>query len=193
MAASTAATRGPSRTGGPVCWTTACDRTPLRISRISEPVASTARKKTLTSHWTPSTGRGPAFWFNQVPEPKTAKNRVHIDVFGDVDELLRRGATMIDQREESRAGFQRIAPILRVMPDHEPGAWIVENVATDPCPSPTRDRRRAADWNPRARTRARRDPCGHRGHHRHRRAALDAPRILRISEAIRRAASLASL
>jgi ribosomal protein S18 acetylase RimI-like enzyme len=35
-------------------------------------------------------------------------------------------------REESRAGFQRIAPILHVMPDHEPGAWIVENVATDP-------------------------------------------------------------
>jgi hypothetical protein len=46
----------------------------------------------------PVDGPGPTFWFNQVPEPKTAKNRVHIDVFGDVDELLRRGATKIDQQ-----------------------------------------------------------------------------------------------
>lgn len=25
-------------------------------------------------------GRGPAFWFNKVPEAKTAKNRVHVDL-----------------------------------------------------------------------------------------------------------------
>ena len=37
--------------------------------------------------------RGPTFWFNKVGEPKVAKNRVHVDVFGDVGELLAHGAT----------------------------------------------------------------------------------------------------
>lgn len=35
-------------------------------------------------------------------------------------------------REETAAGLRRIAPIFYVMPDHDPGAWIVENVATHP-------------------------------------------------------------
>jgi Glyoxalase-like domain len=43
-------------------------------------------------------GPGPTLWFNRVPEPKTVKNRVHIDVFGDVDKLLEGGATMIARR-----------------------------------------------------------------------------------------------
>ncbi len=42
---------------------------------------------------------GPTFWFLRVPESKTVKNRVHIDVFGDVDELLARGATVVDRQE----------------------------------------------------------------------------------------------
>jgi hypothetical protein len=41
---------------------------------------------------------GPTFWFNRVPEPKRVKNRVHIDVYGDVDELLGRGASLLDQQ-----------------------------------------------------------------------------------------------
>lgn len=36
---------------------------------------------------------GPSFWFCEVPEPKSVKNRVHIDVLGDLDDLLARGAT----------------------------------------------------------------------------------------------------
>ena len=43
---------------------------------------------------------GQTIWFNQVPEPKTVKNRVHLDVYGNDNELLRRGATLIDRREE---------------------------------------------------------------------------------------------
>jgi len=39
--------------------------------------------------------RGPTFWFNRVPEPKKAKNRVHVDVYGNADELIRRGATLV--------------------------------------------------------------------------------------------------
>ena len=34
-----------------------------------------------------------AFLFQPVPEPKTVKNRIHWDVYGDVDDLLARGAT----------------------------------------------------------------------------------------------------
>lgn len=40
-------------------------------------------------------GTGPTIWFNTVPEPKTTKNRLHLDVLGDVDALLARGATVI--------------------------------------------------------------------------------------------------
>ena len=40
---------------------------------------------------------GPTFWFNQVPEGKVAKNRVHVDVYGDVDALVARGATLIER------------------------------------------------------------------------------------------------
>ena len=42
----------------------------------------------------------------------------------EADERLARSA------EEVRAGMERIAPIFFVMPEHAPGAWIVENVAT---------------------------------------------------------------
>ena len=31
--------------------------------------------------------------FAPVPEPKTVKNRLHWDVYGDVDDLVARGAT----------------------------------------------------------------------------------------------------
>lgn len=43
----------------------------------------------------PVDGTGPTFWFCRVPEPKTVKNRVHVDVYGDVDGLLTRGATLV--------------------------------------------------------------------------------------------------
>ncbi len=40
---------------------------------------------------------GPSFWFCRVPEQKVVKNRVHVDVYGDADELVRRGAVKIDE------------------------------------------------------------------------------------------------
>jgi Glyoxalase-like domain len=46
----------------------------------------------------PVDGCGPTLWFNRVPEPKTVKNRLHIDVYGDVDDLTARGATVLDRR-----------------------------------------------------------------------------------------------
>jgi hypothetical protein len=46
------------------------------------------------------TGAGPALWFNQVPEPKTVKNRVHFDVDGDRDALITAGATLLRARDD---------------------------------------------------------------------------------------------
>ncbi|MEV1010684.1 VOC family protein [Streptomyces sp. NPDC049881] len=43
-------------------------------------------------------GRGPLIWFNPVSEPKTVKNRMHLDVFGDPDALLSLGATLVRRR-----------------------------------------------------------------------------------------------
>jgi hypothetical protein len=45
----------------------------------------------------------PAWYFNKVPEPRTAKNRVHVDVINPdpaaVGELIRLGATVTGQHE----------------------------------------------------------------------------------------------
>jgi hypothetical protein len=43
-------------------------------------------------------GTGPTIWFNPVPEPKTVKNRMHIDVAGDTETLLRAGATVVRRK-----------------------------------------------------------------------------------------------
>jgi Glyoxalase-like domain len=42
-------------------------------------------------------------WMNVVPEPKTAKHRVHLDVFcASVDELITLGATVLEPKTEDR-------------------------------------------------------------------------------------------
>ncbi len=45
-------------------------------------------------------GAGPQIWVVPVPERKTGKNRMHLDVFGDPDELLGRGATLVRRRDD---------------------------------------------------------------------------------------------
>jgi hypothetical protein len=45
-------------------------------------------------------GAAPLIWVQPVPEPKTAKNRLHIDVFGNLDELLALGATLLRKRDD---------------------------------------------------------------------------------------------
>jgi hypothetical protein len=45
-------------------------------------------------------GKGPLFWIQPVPEPKTAKNRIHLDVFGDTEELVALGATVRRRRDD---------------------------------------------------------------------------------------------
>jgi hypothetical protein len=44
-------------------------------------------------------GQGPLIWVNLVPEGKTLKNRMHLDVYGDVQELLGLGATLVRARD----------------------------------------------------------------------------------------------
>lgn len=53
--------------------------------------------------------QGPAIWVQRVPEPKTVKNRMHLDVFGDVDELLSLGATMVRKRDDVEIDFNVLA------------------------------------------------------------------------------------
>ena len=48
------------------------------------------------------TGAGPLIWIVPVPEPKTVKNRMHIDVFGDVSQLVARGARVVLPRGDDR-------------------------------------------------------------------------------------------
>lgn len=45
-------------------------------------------------------GDGPLIWFVQVPESKTTKNRLHLDVWGTVDELVELGASVVRARDD---------------------------------------------------------------------------------------------
>lgn len=45
-------------------------------------------------------GDGPLIWVNPVPEKKTLKNRMHIDVFGDTPEMLGLGATLVRGQDD---------------------------------------------------------------------------------------------
>jgi hypothetical protein len=46
------------------------------------------------------TGAGPLIWVVPVPERKTVKNRMHLDVFGSTDELVGLGATILRTSDE---------------------------------------------------------------------------------------------
>jgi hypothetical protein len=52
-------------------------------------------------------GVGPRFFFQRVPEGKTAKNRVHLDVNAGleaVDRLVALGATKVEEFDQGRMG-----------------------------------------------------------------------------------------
>jgi hypothetical protein len=46
------------------------------------------------------TGAGPLIWIIPVGERKAVKNRMHIDVYGDVDWLLAQGASIVRRRDD---------------------------------------------------------------------------------------------
>jgi Glyoxalase-like domain len=64
---------------------------------------------------------GPNMWFNRVPEPKTAKNRMHLD--------LRAPGSIADEVERLKglgAGVVRVDDGLTVMADPEGNEFCVE-------------------------------------------------------------------
>jgi hypothetical protein len=65
---------------------------------------------------TPSADGGPAWTFNQVPEGKTAKNRVHLDLTApdgdgdaEVDRLVGLGAKRVAEHDEGGARWTVLA------------------------------------------------------------------------------------
>jgi glyoxalase superfamily protein len=56
------------------------------------------------------TGAGPLIWIVPVPEPKTVKNRMHIDVFGDVSAIVAKGARVVLPRGDDRAWTVLVDP-----------------------------------------------------------------------------------
>jgi hypothetical protein len=55
-------------------------------------------------------GQGPLIWISPVPEPKSVKNRMHLDVVGDQAELLGLGAMMVRARDEASTGTSSPTP-----------------------------------------------------------------------------------
>ncbi|WP_033290882.1 VOC family protein [Amycolatopsis jejuensis] len=55
-------------------------------------------------------GEGPLIWINPVPEPKTVKNQMHLDVWGDPEELAAAGARMVAPRGGDREWHQMADP-----------------------------------------------------------------------------------
>jgi hypothetical protein len=45
-------------------------------------------------------GQGPLIWIVPVPEAKTVKNRMHLDVFGNTEQLLKAGARLLRTRDQ---------------------------------------------------------------------------------------------
>jgi len=43
-------------------------------------------------------GRGPLIWIVPVPESKTVKNRMHMDIYGDTQQILAAGARLVRAR-----------------------------------------------------------------------------------------------
>jgi Glyoxalase-like domain len=54
-------------------------------------------------------GAGPLMWIIPVPEAKTVKNRVHIDLYGDTEELISLGATLVRRRDDDERNWDVLA------------------------------------------------------------------------------------
>jgi hypothetical protein len=50
----------------------------------------------------PGTTGGLPLWVNRVPEPKTAKNRLHVDLYGDTEQIVAAGATLLRRQVHNR-------------------------------------------------------------------------------------------
>ncbi|MFD5411376.1 VOC family protein [Streptomyces nojiriensis] len=80
---------------------------------------------------------GPLLYFNQVPEPKTVKNRIHLCLRPttsreeEVERLLKRGATLVtDRRQPDGTGWA-------VLADPEGNEFCVLRSASDHAATPS--------------------------------------------------------
>ena len=69
-------------------------------------------------------GVGPRFFFQKVPEPKTAKNRLHLDVWVP-DETRENPASPDDKRSHAAHLVDHGATILHEMDQRGLGFWVV--------------------------------------------------------------------
>ena len=58
----------------------------------------------------------PLIWLHKVPEHKTVKNRVHLDMFGDVDAQAVRSTVVGQGRERTVMADQKLHPVRRAPP-----------------------------------------------------------------------------
>ena len=64
-----------------------------------------------TCHTLKLEGDGVPVWLNEVPEPKTAKSRVHLDVIGvPVADLVAAGATIVREPDEDISWTVMLCP-----------------------------------------------------------------------------------
>lgn len=73
-------------------------------------------------------GRGPRVFFQRVPEGKTAKNRVHLDVRWSAAQGVDRedrAAKLASARQHAATLVAAGATVLREVDDEREGAWIV--------------------------------------------------------------------
>jgi hypothetical protein len=83
-------------------WSAALDR-PIDPNPSSDFAAIGLAEHRDTSGW--RLGDAPTWLFNKVPEPKTAKNRMHVDLAapdreGEVARLVELGATRVSDMDE---------------------------------------------------------------------------------------------
>jgi catechol 2,3-dioxygenase-like lactoylglutathione lyase family enzyme len=67
-----------------------------RAARFWAPTLGLQVRRSGSDVWLAGSSANQTIWINQVPEPKTVKNRVHLDVHaGSLDELTGRGARVV--------------------------------------------------------------------------------------------------
>ena len=72
----------------------------LRRDELSPPEDGWTRPREWPVPIADPAGVGPAMWIVPVPEAKTVKNRMHIDVLGDTRALLAAGATLLRAKDD---------------------------------------------------------------------------------------------
>ena len=77
----------------------------VRRDRVAPPEEGWTRPPAWPVPIVDPAGRGPLIWVVPVPEEKTVKNRIHLDVVGDSAALQAAGATLL-RASDTRPGHE---------------------------------------------------------------------------------------